>query len=63
MAGALGVTLSKRQVYHLVGGENTPEPDIATIQRALRVADICAALSVAMLVALKGIFLFYRRTQ
>jgi adenosylcobinamide-phosphate synthase len=52
MAGALGVTLSKRGVYNLAGGSGPL--DVAAIQRALRLADIGAGLSlvVAILVAI-----------
>jgi adenosylcobinamide-phosphate synthase len=50
MAGALGVTLSKRDVYELVGGSATA--DAAAIRRALWVADICLGLNVILLIAL-----------
>jgi adenosylcobinamide-phosphate synthase len=52
MAGALGVTLDKRGVYALEGGQG--RVDIATIRRALRLADVCAGLIVllSVLVAL-----------
>ena len=49
MAGALRVTLTKEGVYALAGGQRTP--DGLAIRRALRVADICVALSVALLAA------------
>jgi adenosylcobinamide-phosphate synthase len=49
MAGALGVTLTKRGVYKLAGGQN--ELNITTIKRALRLADICVGLSVVMICA------------
>lgn len=58
MAGALGVTLSKRGVYKLVGGYS--EPDVVTIKRALKVADICVALIVTILLGLK---IIRRRTK
>jgi adenosylcobinamide-phosphate synthase len=44
MAGALGVTLDKRGVYRLEGGQGPL--DVATINRALHVADSCAGLVV-----------------
>jgi adenosylcobinamide-phosphate synthase len=47
MAGVLKVTLSKQGVYELVGGPE--KPAVATIRRALRLADICVALSVIMI--------------
>jgi adenosylcobinamide-phosphate synthase len=47
MAGALRVTLTKQGVYELAGGQKTP--DGSTIRQALRVADICAGLSVVLL--------------
>jgi adenosylcobinamide-phosphate synthase len=42
MAGALGVTLSKRGVYRLKGGRQAADEN--AIRRALTVADICAGL-------------------
>jgi adenosylcobinamide-phosphate synthase len=52
MAGALGVILTKRGVYNLEGGP--ARPDVAAIQRALRLADLSAGLTVlaAVLAAL-----------
>jgi adenosylcobinamide-phosphate synthase len=47
MAGALGVTLSKREIYELAGGQAAP--DARTIKRALRVADICVGLTIVLL--------------
>jgi adenosylcobinamide-phosphate synthase len=47
MAGALGVTLSKRGTYQLVGGPR--EPGVADINRALRLADICVGLTVVII--------------
>jgi len=44
MAGALGVTLEKRGQYRLGAG---PPPDVAAIDRALRVARWAAALGLA----------------
>jgi cobalamin biosynthesis protein CobD/CbiB len=44
MAGALGATLEKRGHYRLGEG---PAPDVATIDRALRVARWAAALGLA----------------
>lgn len=58
MAGALEITLSKRGVYQLVGGNS--KPDVATINRALKVADTCVALIVILLVGSKMI---RRRTK
>jgi adenosylcobinamide-phosphate synthase len=49
MAGALGVTLTKRGLYELAGGQN--ELNVITIKRALRLADICVGLSVAAICA------------
>lgn len=57
MAGALGITLSKRGVYNLLGGNS--EPDVTSINRALRVADICVALVITILM---GLNLMRRRT-
>jgi len=45
MAGALGVTLSKRGVYTLAGGSG--ELDHVTIQRALQVTNIAVGLGLA----------------
>lgn len=42
MAGALGVTLSKRGVYRLNGGRQAADGN--TIRRALKIADICISL-------------------
>jgi adenosylcobinamide-phosphate synthase len=50
MAGALGVTLSKRDAYQLVGGEAKVAG--STIRRALRIADIGVGLTVISLVIL-----------
>ncbi|MBN1995761.1 MAG: cobalamin biosynthesis protein CobD [Anaerolineae bacterium] len=47
MAGALRVTLNKRGVYELAGGQ--AKLNAAAIERALRIADICVGLSVAMI--------------
>jgi adenosylcobinamide-phosphate synthase len=44
MAGALGVTLSKRGAYRLKGGQQAV--DANAIRRALKVADICVGLIV-----------------
>lgn len=49
MAGALGVTLNKRDVYELAGGAAAADAD--AIWRALRVADICIGLNVILLIA------------
>jgi adenosylcobinamide-phosphate synthase len=49
IAGALRVTLSKREVYELAGGPAAA--DAASIRRALRVADICVGLNVMLLSA------------
>ena len=46
MAGALGVTLDKRGVYALEGGQGWL--NVATIARALRLADVCAGLVVVL---------------
>ncbi len=47
MAGALGVTLSKRGVYDLGGGP--AELTTTTIRRAIKIADICVGLSVVII--------------
>ncbi|MFN8455651.1 MAG: adenosylcobinamide-phosphate synthase CbiB [Anaerolineae bacterium] len=49
MAGALGVTLDKRRVYALEGGRG--RLDVTTMQRALRMADLCAGLVVVTALA------------
>jgi adenosylcobinamide-phosphate synthase len=54
MAGALGVTLTKRGAYRLTGGVSKPEA--TTVKRALRVADICAASSIVVLVLSRVIY-------
>jgi adenosylcobinamide-phosphate synthase len=51
MAGTLGITLTKQDVYELVGGQ--AEADVSTIKRAVRVADICVGLSVTVLIIAK----------
>ena len=45
MAGALGVTLTKRDVYTLAGGSN--RLDVAAVRRAVRLADTCVGIVVA----------------
>ena len=50
MAGALGVTLSKRDGYDLVGGDNAL--DAAAIERAVQIADVAAGLCLAVAVGL-----------
>jgi adenosylcobinamide-phosphate synthase len=54
MAGALAVTLDKRGIYQLAGGQR--ELNGATINRALHLADLCAGLivGVAIWVAVMG---------
>lgn len=47
MAGALGVTLSKRGVYELAGGPS--QPAVADIYRAIGLADICVGLVVLVI--------------
>jgi len=47
MAGALGITLTKRDVYELVGGKNNT--NAGAIKHALRLADICVALSIVLI--------------
>ena len=47
IAGALGVTLSKRGVYELAGGHAAL--DDRTIKRALRVADICVGITIVLI--------------
>ena len=47
MAGALHVTLSKRDTYDLAGGSDAL--DTPMIRRALRLADICVALNIALI--------------
>jgi adenosylcobinamide-phosphate synthase len=46
MAGALGVTLSKRGVYELAGGQGAL--NVTTLRRAVRVADGAVGLSVTL---------------
>ncbi len=48
MAGALGVTLNKRGVYELEGGQG--RPDVAAIQRAVRLADVGVGISLILTV-------------
>jgi adenosylcobinamide-phosphate synthase len=50
MAGALGVTLTKRGVYELAGGA-TPI-DVIIIRRAIRLADVGVGLGVVLLSAI-----------
>ena len=57
-AGALDVTLSKRNVYALEGG--TQPLDADTVRRALRLSDVCATLSVAV-ICVAGVVLHRRR--
>jgi adenosylcobinamide-phosphate synthase len=47
MAGALGVTLTKRGVYSLEGGK--AHLGTTTIRRALRVTDICVGINISLL--------------
>jgi adenosylcobinamide-phosphate synthase len=47
MAGALGITLTKRDVYGLNGGQKNATT--VTIKQALRLADICVALSIVLI--------------
>lgn len=49
MAGALGVTLTKRGVYELAGG--VAPIDVPTIRRAIRLADVGVGLGVGLLCA------------
>jgi adenosylcobinamide-phosphate synthase len=46
MAGALGVTLDKRGVYQLSGGQG--RLDVTTLKRAIRVADVSVGLIVVV---------------
>lgn len=48
MAGALGATLTKQDVYSLEGGQR--RLDVAAIKRALRLADLAAMLSLILVV-------------
>jgi adenosylcobinamide-phosphate synthase len=48
MAGALEVTLSKRDTYELAGGLNAP--DVRDIDRALKITDLCLSLSVFLMI-------------
>lgn len=50
MAGALGVTLNKRGVYELEGGQGWLE--VAAIQQAVRLADVSAGISLILAVKL-----------
>lgn len=56
-AGALGITLTKRDVYALEGGSAPLTAD--TVRRALRLADVAAALSVAAVCA--GAYFWHRK--
>ena len=56
IAGALGVTLSKRGLYQLEGGP--AEPETTAINRALRVADTAAILGIAGLGCIQLITIF-----
>jgi adenosylcobinamide-phosphate synthase len=47
MAGALGITLTKRDVYELTGGQKNA--NTTTIKQALRLADICVALNIVLI--------------
>jgi cobalamin biosynthesis protein CobD/CbiB len=49
MAGALGVTLTKRGVYELAGGAAPIE--IPTLRRAIRLADLSVGLGIGVLCA------------
>ncbi|HMR66555.1 MAG TPA: adenosylcobinamide-phosphate synthase CbiB [Anaerolineae bacterium] len=50
MAGALNITLTKRGVYELSGG---PDPvQVATIRRAIRLADRCVGLTAGLCLAI-----------
>lgn len=49
MAGALGVTLTKRGVYELAGGDGLIET--ATLRRAIRLADLSVGLGIGVLCA------------
>jgi adenosylcobinamide-phosphate synthase len=57
MAGALGVTLHKRGVYRLAGGEHSL--DVATMRQAIQITDVAMGLFVGMvgLWLLRGFFL------
>lgn len=48
MAGALEVTLSKRDTYELSGGLNVP--NVSDIDRALKITDLCLGLSVLLMI-------------
>jgi adenosylcobinamide-phosphate synthase len=47
MAGALGITLTKRDTYELAGGQHAIT--VAAIKKALRLTDICVGLSVGLI--------------
>jgi adenosylcobinamide-phosphate synthase len=59
MAGALGITLSKHDAYQLEGGSRLPTMTI--IDRALRLADVCLGLSIAIICSGLMIFDIWRR--
>ncbi len=50
MAGALDISLNKRNAYNLAGGQTPITAN--TIQRAIRVADICLVLSIGVILLL-----------
>ncbi len=50
MAGALGVTLNKHNMYNLVGGEG--RLNNSTIRQAIRIADMCVGLTIFLLISL-----------
>jgi cobalamin biosynthesis protein CobD/CbiB len=58
MAGALGVTLNKRGVYCLAGGEHPLE--VATMRQAIQITDVAVGLFVGIvgLWLIKDFFLF-----
>jgi adenosylcobinamide-phosphate synthase len=61
IAGALGVTLDKRGIYRLEGGQGRLDP--ATIRRAMRVVDVGAGLVVMVAVLVSLILAKIRRGE
>lgn len=55
VAGALGVTLNKRGVYELAGGQG--RPDVAAIQRAVRLADVGVGISLILAVTMSWLLI------
>ena len=61
IAGALGITLTKRDTYTLAGGQQTI--NTTTLKRARHLADICAGLSVGLILFGLGLGRFLERNN